>query len=465
MKKNFVFDTNVLLNYPHALLRFEDNNIVVPITVIEELDKFKREASSLGRNAREAVRIIDRHRTMGNLSKGVPLESGGMLRVLTNLGQDPPLPFPTLGKTADGLILATALLLRKHEELPVVFVTNDTNLRLRADAVGLTAVGYEEENWVDIDELYSGRKELTVPSETIDRFEAEGLLSADGFNLVANQCIVLIDKDDPMRLALGRFHHLDSAILPLPDEGHDVYGISARNSEQAHALDLLLDDSVQIVTLVGKAGTGKTLLAMAAGMRKVAEERAYTKLVVARPIQPLGKELGFLPGVIGEKMRPWMEPVFDNLELLQRLREEQRLETASRRTARRKEARVAKQTRKKRVRAAASESLSQVLASGIIEIQPLTYIRGRSLPNQFLVIDEAQNLTPHEVKTIVTRAGEGTKVVLTGDPYQIDNPFLDSMTSGLTIVVERFKGHEIAAHITLTRGERSELAELASNVM
>lgn len=465
MKKNFVFDTNVLLNYPHALLRFADNNIVVPITVIEELDKFKRESSSLGRNAREVVRIIDKHRTLGNLSKGVPLESGGMLRVMVNLGQEPPLPFPTLGKTADSLILATALLLRKQEELPVVFVTNDANLRLRADAVGLTAVGYEEENWVDIDEMYSGRKELTVAAEVIERFESDGFLSGTGYDLLPNQCVVLTDQANSEHLALGRFHHLDGAILPLLNEGSETYGIAPRNSEQAHALDLLLDDSIHIVTLVGKAGTGKTLLALAAGMTKVAEERAYTKMVVARPVMPLGKELGFLPGAVGEKMRPWMEPVFDNLELLQRLREEQRQEVASRRQGRRTEARMAKQPRKKRVRAAASESLSQALASGLIEVQPLTYIRGRSLPNQFLIIDEAQNLTPHEVKTIVTRAGEGTKVVLTGDPYQIDNPFLDSMTSGLTIVVERFKGHKIAGHITLTRGERSELAELASNVM
>jgi len=444
----------------------------IPITVIEELDKFKRDSSTLGRNAREASRLIDSCRTDGNLSKGVPLENGGVLRVMTNLGKHPPLPFPTLGKTADSLILATALMLRKEDDTPVVFVTRDTNLRLRADAVGLKAVSYEENTKVEIEEMYSGRKELKVSCEVVDDYlknrtldlsRIEELLATtgvEGGELLANQCVNLVDSANPEHEALGRFSREAAAIRPLARSSERaVHGIEARNGEQRIAFDLLLDDSVQIVTLVGKAGTGKTLLAIAAGMQKVATERAYTKLVVARPIMPLGKELGFLPGAVGEKLRPWMAPVFDNLELILKSQD------ASRRAAQSSSNDGdAKRKRRKRHQSPA-EHTNKVIASGLLEVEPLTYIRGRSLPHQFLVIDEAQNLTHHEVKTIITRAGEGTKIVLTGDPYQIDNPFLDSATSGLTIAVERFKGQDVAGHVTLVQGERSELAELGSDLL
>ena len=452
MIKNFVFDTNVLLTDPHAPLKFGDNNVVIPITVLEELDKFKRDNDSLGQAAREATRLIDRCRSKGSLSKGAPLESGGTLRVMTDLGKDPPLPFPTLGKTADGLILAAALLLRKRDpDHPVVFVTRDINLRLRADAVGLKAVSYEEKHTVPLEEIYTGWKEFSVARDVIEKYLADGSMSAGEWELFPNQSVVLKDEADEAHCALGRYHADAGEILPLVGEGEDMWGIRPRNQEQSLAIDLLLDRDVSLVTLMGKAGTGKTLLAIAAGMRMVADKRLYSKMVVARPIMPLGKELGFLPGAVGEKMKPWMEPVFDNLELIAKCHAEEKA--------------AASQKRGKKSRRNEGEEVRKIMASGVLEVQPLTYIRGRSLPGQYLVIDEAQNLTHHEVKTIITRAGEGTKVVMTGDPYQIDNPFIDATTSGLSIASERFKSEPLAGHITLSQGERSPLAEMATNLL
>ncbi|HNY26727.1 MAG TPA: PhoH family protein [Candidatus Sumerlaeota bacterium] len=457
MKKNFVFDTNVLLTDPHALYKFGDNNVVVPITVIEELDNFKHDNNTLGRNAREVTRIIDSHRGHGNLSKGVLLEGGGTLRVLTNLGQEPPLPFPTLNKTADGLILASALTLKKKEDLPVILVTRDTNLRLRADAVGLSSETYKEEVTVQIEELYSGHARIEVTTDQIYTLRTQGVYTPQGQTLAPNQCVTFVDPADPDNVILGRYHADEGLVRTLSDASRsDVWGIQARNTEQRHTLDLLLDDSIRLVTLVGKAGTGKTLLAIAAGVQKALGEHVFRKLVVARPIVPLGKDLGYLPGAMGDKLQPWMEPVYDNLELILLAKENYVHEESQE---------VGADKKKRSKRATTDEIVRRFKASGILDVQPLTYIRGRSLPHQYLIIDEAQNLTHHEVKTIITRAGEGTKIVLTGDPYQIDNPFLDSSTSGLTIAVERFKGQSLAGHMTLFRGERSPLAELASDIL
>lgn len=454
MKKNFVLDTNVILNDPYSILKFADNNVVIPITVIEELDKFKRDLNSIGRNAREAARLIDKFRGEGNLNKGVPLENGGTLRVWTDLGKDPPLPFPTLGKTADSLILAVALLIKKREDLPVIFVTRDINLRIRADAVGLKAVNYEEENSVTIEELYPGKVDIKVGAEIIEKFRKDGTIENNFRELMANQCVFFINEDKPEDYTLGLYKANKNQIIALPGEGEDIWGIKPRNIEQQFATALLLDDSIQIVTLAGKAGTGKTLLAIAGGLRKTLDERKYTKLVVARPILPMGKDLGFLPGEIGEKIRPWMQPVFDNLELI----------INTRRGFDNEDKTVGKRGRTGKEKPL-SAGIQQLMEMGVLEVEALTYIRGRSLPRQYLIIDEAQNLTHHEVKTVITRAGEGTKVVLTGDPYQIDNPFLDSSTSGLTVVVERLKGENLSGHITLIKGERSPLAELASNLL
>jgi len=433
MKKRFVLDTNVLLHDPKAVDHFADNEVVVPIYVIEEIDRFKRELSERGRNARLVSRYLDSLREGGGrLSEGVPTPSGGMLRVVLTSSQSPA-RLPEV--SADDLILAVALEeQRRTPDTPVIFVTKDVNLRIRADAMGLQAVNYTEEA-LEIEELYSGSTDAEVPGEAIDRLYADGKLAWEG--LSPNQYIMLKDQANPGHSGLARYDPVQGVLLAIRRLRDGVWGIRPRNKEQHFALDLLLNDEVKLITLVGKAGTGKTLLAIAAGLQQVVEERKYHKLLVSRPIFPLGRDIGFLPGDIEQKLNPWMQPIYDNIELLMG---------------------NARGERKDR-------GYQELLDLGYVQVEPLTYIRGRSIPNQFMIVDEAQNLTPHEVKTIITRVGEDTKIVLTGDPYQIDNPYVDSANNGLTTVVERFKGQKLAGHITLFKGERSELAELAANVL
>jgi PhoH-like ATPase len=439
MKKVFVLDTNVLLHDPHAIFSFEDNEVVIPIVVIEELDKFKKGIDEIGRNARQISRILDELRQKGKLSQGVELDGGGSLCVELNHQSPEHLPSELVATKADNRILATALNL-KHDDLPVVLVTKDTNLRIKADALGLKAEDFESDN-VMLDELYSGETELAVEPGAIDEFYARGEFTPPaGSRLFPNEFVLLKNSANPSQTALARFQHQKNVLVPIMNTKHGVWGINARNKQQQFALDLLLNDDIRLVTLVGRAGTGKTLLALAAGLDKTIESRAFQRLVVSRPVFPLGKDIGFLPGDIEEKLRPWMQPIRDNLDFLM---------GASTMTG----------------RAKGKKDLQGLFDLGMIEVEPLTYIRGRSMPNQYLIVDEAQNLTPHEIKTIITRAGEGTKVVLTGDPYQIDNPYIDSSSNGLTFVVERFKEESIAGHITLVKGERSDLAELAATLL
>jgi PhoH-like ATPase len=435
--KHFVLDTNVLLHDPRAILQFADNEVVIPIFVLEEVDTFKKEASERGRNAREVARMLDTLRANGRLSDGIPLpEGGGRVRVASAARSVP----TTLRESqiADHLILMVALDVRDlSKDGPTIFVTKDVNLRIRADALGLTSMDYEAEQ-IDIDELYSGMTEMPVPGADVDTFYAQGALPLSETGLKSNQYVLLRDRDNPSHSALGRFDGTAKKLVQLRKLRDGVWGIRPRNKEQHCALDLLLCDDVKLVTLIGKAGTGKTMLALAAGLQKVVEEQLYSKLLVSRPIFPLGRDVGYLPGDIEEKLNPWMQPIYDNVEFLMGL---------------------SKQERK------TGRSYQELIDLGYIEIEPLTYIRGRSIPNQFIIVDEAQNLTPHEVKTIITRVGEATKVVLTGDPYQIDNPYVDATSNGLTTVVEKFKGEPVAGHVTLSKGERSALAELASNVL
>ena len=441
MKKIFVLDTNVLLHDPRAIFSFEDNDLVIPIVVIEELDKFKKDVNEIGRNARQVSRILDEYRQKGKLSQGVQLEGGGSLRVELNHQSPQHLPNELIASKADNRILATALNL-KHDNLPVILVTKDTNLRIKADALGMRAEDYESDT-ITLDELYSGETEIQVGPGAIDEFYAKGELpppaDPDPF---PNQFVMLKNSANPSQTALARYHRQKQVFVPIVNAKHGVWGINAKNKQQQFALDLLLNDDIRLVTLVGKAGTGKTLLALAAGLEKTIEARAFQRLVVSRPVFPLGKDIGFLPGDIEEKLKPWMQPIRDNLDFL-----------------------MGASTQAVAGRAKGKKDLQSLFDLGMIEVEPLTYIRGRSMPNQYLIVDEAQNLTPHEIKTIITRAGEGTKVVLTGDPYQIDNPYIDSSSNGLTYVVERFKEETIAGHITLVKGERSDLAELAATLL
>jgi PhoH-like ATPase len=438
MKKLFVLDTNVLLHDPRAINSFQDNDVVIPIVVIEELDKFKKGVDEIGRNARQVSRILDEYRQKGNLSQGVRLDCGGELRVELNHQSPQHLPSELIATKADNRILATALNL-KHDNLPVILVTKDTNLRIKADAVGLRAEDYESDT-IMIDELYSGEMELAVEPGAIEEFYARGELPAADPKPHPNQFALIKNIANPSQTALARYSQQKQALVPVLSVKHGVWGITARNKQQQFALDLLLNDDIRLVTLVGRAGTGKTLLALAAGLDRAIETRSFQRLVVSRPVFPMGKDIGFLPGDIEEKLKPWMQPIRDNLDFL-----------------------VGSSGGPGRVKG--KKDLQSLFDLGMIEVEPLTYIRGRSMPNQYLIVDEAQNLTPHEIKTIITRAGEGTKVVLTGDPYQIDNPYIDSESNGLTYVVERFKEEPIAGHITLVKGERSDLAELAATLL
>ncbi len=439
-RKNFVLDTNVLLHDPRAIYHFADNTVVIPIYVLEEIDSFKKDQSDLGRNAREISRQLDACRRLGRLSEGVPIGKGGLLRVA--IGKRA-LPDPLrAAQIADNFILAVALEVRDAEpNVRTFLVTKDVNLRVRGDALGLSTLDYDAEK-IDIHELYAGTRELEVPAATVDAFYQDGSAPIEASDLRANEYLLLKDESNAGHTALARYDLAQKRAMPVKKLREGVWGIRPKNKEQHYALDLLLNDDVKLVTLVGKAGTGKTLLAIAAGMQKVVEESAYIKLLVSRPVYPLGRDIGFLPGDIEEKLNPWMQPIYDNVEFLLGFNKDG-----------------------KDKKNGQNRSYAEMMELGYVEIEPLTYIRGRSIPNQYMIVDEAQNLTPHEVKTIITRVGDGTKIVLTGDPYQIDNPYVDAGNNGLTTVVERFKNEPIAGHVTLTRGERSALAELASNIL
>ena len=440
-EKTFVLDTNVLLHDDQSICSFQNNEVVLPLAVIEEMDKFKKDGSETGRNARQVARLLDSLRHQGILTNGgVELANGGRLRVVysgTSLFEllPPELRTPSV----DNQILALALHESQGTDNTVVVVTKDINLRIKAHAVGLNAEDYETDK-VSYDHLYSGTEEIDVAGEIIDRFYRDKKVDFRGHESFPNQCVTIRNSANRQHSALGRISAEGQQLFTLgetPREGY--WGITPRNREQKFALDLLINPGINLVTLVGKAGTGKTLLAIAAGLYSVTETEHYSRLLVSRPVFPMGRDLGFLPGDVEEKLAPWMQPIYDNVDLL--LRE-------------------SSHGRDKK-----SRGYQELKEMGILEVEPLTYIRGRSIPNQFIIVDEAQNLTPHEVKTIITRAGEGTKVILTGDPEQIDNPYVDASSNGLTYVVERFKQSPISGHISLHKGERSALAEAASDLL
>ena len=433
-RRKIVVDTNVILFDAMALLRFGEADVHIPISVIEEVDRFKKDQGENGRNARQFSRFVDVLRSKGSLSKGVQLDNGKTNVYISIDQQLADMPVELDAVKADNRILNTALVLQKqYPDIKVELITKDINLRIKADVYGIFANDYEPSD-VSQDDLYEGYQEIIVTPAQIDSFYKDKKFEAP-VKLYANQYVVMKDSANPNHSAIGRYSEKEKAIVPLLNPVDSIWGVHARNVEQAFALDSLLNDEILFVSLVGKAGTGKTLLAIAAGLHKTLDSGKFQRLLVSRPIFPMGKDIGYLPGDIEQKLNPWMQPIFDNVEFLM---------GADKKAAGR-----------------AQELINQ----GMLNIEPLTYIRGRSIPNQYLIVDEAQNLTPHEIKTIVTRAGHGTKIVLTGDVYQIDNPYVDSANSGLTYAVERFKGHPIAGHVTLTKGERSELAELAANIL
>jgi len=432
--KTFVLDTNVLLHNHTALTSFADNKVVIPMVVLEELDRFKSRNDELGRNARQAIRTLDTLRVSGSLRSGVPLENGGELRVapIQDVSGDL-LDLPMAA--ADNHILGVAYALARNGE-PVIFVSKDINARVKADALGLTAEDFEKQT-VNIETFYSGWRDLPVAKELVDRFYAEKGLPLDALGQIAplepNEFVMLRDQGNPKHTAVTRHDPTGSRLVSLVSDFSKVWNIAPRSIEQRMALELLLDESVRLVTLVGRAGTGKTLLAIAAGLELILKSHTYEKMLVSRPIMPMGKDIGYLPGDKDEKLTNWMLPIFDNLKYLLSGR-----------------------------RRPVETTVEQLLRDGVVSLEALTYIRGRSISSQFLIVDEAQNLTPHEVKTIISRAGENTKLVLTGDPYQIDNPYLDSSSNGLVFAAERLKGSDLVGHMVLSKSERSDLASLAA---
>ena len=424
-----VLDTSVVLYDPLSLKAFPEADVYIPLCVIEEIDSFKRDMGENGRNARHFSRFMDTLRNRGSLKNGVSLDTGSFVHVpmaeskgegMTGGGSQP----------ANGILAAALLLQKQFPEAVVELVTKNINLRLKSDAFGVKCRDYDPDHLSHRGEMYSGYRRLDVKKEQIKEFLRNSALTLENIKLHANQYVVLKCED---QTALGRYDKGQRKVVPLVQLPTPLWRIHPRNAEQSLAFDALCNEEILFVSLVGKAGTGKTLLALAAGLHKTLDEGKYQRLLVSRPIFPMGRDMGYLPGDIDQKLNPWMRPIFDSLEFIMGMGKK------------------------------ASKLTQDLMDQGLLSIEPLAYIRGRSLPRQYLIVDEAQNLTPHEIKTIVTRAGQGTKVVLTGDCYQIDNPYVDASNSGLAYSLEKFKGEEIAAHITLEKGERSALAELAAN--
>jgi len=440
MRKNIILDATVLLHDPSAIFAFPDADVLIPIEVIEEIDSFKRDMDERGRNSRTAARILDGLRSRGRLGEGIALDNGALLRVVCE-PLDVALPISSI-RTRDRVgnrILALAVHMHtRRPDYETVVVTKNVNLRLKADALGIPAEDYEVDRSPEAD-VYSGWRTVQATADDVGMVRTGRSVRLDVPDPVPNEYVVIESPDLPGKQGLGRFSaHDPGLVTPVrPAESCEAVGIRPLNLEQTFAFDALTDDDISLVTLTGKAGTGKTLLAVAAGLHKVFVEDVYNRVLIFRPTLPVGRDIGYLPGDIEEKMRPWMQPVYDAVELI---REQDR-------------------------RSPEPALPPDILDCEELRIEPLTYIRGRSIPHQYIIIDEAQNLTPLEVKTVITRVGRGTKVVLTGDPHQIDNPYVDALTNGLTYLVGHFLRSPLAAHVGLWKGERSELAEAAANLL
>ena len=449
-KKTYVLDTSVYLTDFNSVYAFKNNDIVVPLKVLEEIDKHKKRQDAVGSNARRIIKILDDLRSKGSLESGVRIDKGkGILTVKGYNSELLPEEFPR--EDPDNQIIATAL--TEAATTPtrkVSIVSRDINMRVKCDALGIPAEDYIVGKVIrNAQEIYTGFKELLFDDAVVDRFYSGEpiIISEEEHHLQPNQFLMLVSNTNNKKTALARFMNYQTPLRRINAEySSGIWGVAPRNKEQHFGIDLLLDKDVPIVSLIGKAGSGKTLCALAAGLQQVLEPRSgrgrgkydedsdtpYKRLIVTRPVQPLGKDIGFLPGTLEEKMAPWLMPVQDNLQFL--LGDDK-------------------------------ATLEMYMEAGTIEIEALTYIRGRSIANAYIIVDEAQNLTKHELKTIITRVGEGTKIVLTGDIEQIDNIYLDETSNGLTYAVEKLKSYSITGHVTLLKGERSEVASLAAKVL
>jgi PhoH-like ATPase len=439
-KKYYVLDTNVYLTDYRAIYSYGTNDIIIPLIVLEELDKSKKRANGVGVNARSIIRILDEIRCKGSFQKGIRIRKGcGLIYTMSpNLGELPEAYLPSI---PDHQIIATALTAQKiYSNRKIIVVSNDINLRIKCDAIGISAESYKTEKVIEQrSELYSGFSKFLVDDQIIDRFYSGnkvflGDIIEDKNPFFPNQFIMLVSSSNEKKTAITRFINEHAEFKKIPDrKEEDGWGIAPKNKEQNFALDLLLDPEVPVVSLIGKAGSGKTLCAIAAGLQQVmGEQSPYNRLIISRPVMPMGKDLGYLPGTLEEKMSPWLAPVQDNLRFL--FGDDNLM-------------------------------LHEYMDKKIIEIEALTYIRGRSIQKAFIVVDECQNLTRHEIKTILTRVGEGTKIVLTGDIEQIDNVNIDETSNGLTYAIEKLKYYDITGHITFIKGERSKVATLSAKTL
>tara|TARA_B100000886_G_scaffold310842_1_gene245830 strand:+ start:3504 stop:4844 length:1341 start_codon:yes stop_codon:yes gene_type:complete len=444
-KKNYVLDTSVCLTDADVLFKFDNHDIFLPLKVLEEIDGHKKRQDSVGANARKIIRILDDYRSKGSLEKGIRIDKGkGILKVVSFTDLKQVIFPPDLDlRHPDHIIIATAKTIQANKDnRKTIVVSRDINMRVICDSVGITAEDYVSEKAVtSSDDLYNGFVVANFDDEVIDRFYSGEEIYPQSFGeemseiIYPNQYVMMVSNANEKKSALARFKSEHEPLTKIVHKTLPDWKIESRNKEQAFAIDMLMDPKIKIISLVGRAGSGKTLLAIAAGLQQTIglrqDENNYSRLIVSRPVQPLGKDIGYLPGTMEEKMLPWLMPIQDNLKFLMGDR----------------------------------TSLEMYMEKGKIEIEALTYIRGRSISNAFIVIDEAQNLTKHEIKTIITRIGEGTKIVLTGDVEQIDNVYVNETSNGLAHAVESFKSYHISGHMTFRKGERSELATLASKVL
>jgi PhoH-like ATPase len=438
-KKFYVLDTSVYLTDSSSIYSYGKNDIIVPLIVLEELDKLKKRPNGVGINARSIIRILDSLRDKGQFQKGIRIRKGlGLIFTVAPdlaelpIGYDPEVP--------DHQIIATALTVKKENpNKKVIVVSNDINLRIKCDAIGIQAEAFATENVIEKgNDLYSGFAKVLVDDQIIDRFYAgEDILLGDvvdeEVNLFCNQFVMLVSSSNDKKTAITRYLDDIRPLKRIPEYKNQGWGIAPKNKEQNFAMDLLYDENVPVISLIGKAGSGKTLCAIAAGLEQVmGEDPKYNRLIVSRPIQPMGKDIGYLPGTMEEKMAPWLAPIQDNLRFLF---------------------------------GNDNLMLESYMEKGIIEVEAITYIRGRSIQKSYIIIDECQNLTQHEIKTILTRVGHDSKIILTGDVEQIDNVNIDEVTNGLTYVIEKLKPYDITGHITFLKGERSKVATLCAKVL
>jgi len=437
-KKTYILDTNVYLTDANCLFHYKNNDVVVPLKVLDEIDKHKKRQDLVGSQARRIIRTLDKLREDGNLSKGIKMGEGK--GIVTVKSYDPfILPDDLDMEDSDNQIIATALSeIKLNPQRKTILVTRDINMRVKCDSLNITTEDYSLEQVVeDIGILYSGIQHLPTTTENIDKIYVSGSATIPNISekqlINPNECVVLVDELSEKKTALTCYSHIRGSFELCKNFKETVWGIKPRNREQVLALNLLMNPAVPVVSLVGQAGSGKTLLALAAALEQtLGKEKRYRKLLVTKPVEPVGKEIGFLPGTLEEKMLPWLAPIQDNLQFL--LGDDK-------------------------------ITLDMYTEEGKIEIEAMTYIRGRSISNSFIIIDEAQNMNQHEIKTILTRVGEDTKIVLTGDVEQIDNVYVDATTNGLSYIVEKLKGEALTGHITLTKGERSPVATMAAKIL